>query len=74
MAAAFRVDSKTVIRWADTGYPSSLRTTSGHRRFSTAEVRALLTAAARSPQQAPIPGDQHATAPARHPARPRRTR
>ena len=38
----FRVDSKTVSRWADTGKLSSIRTPGGHRRFLEAEVRALL--------------------------------
>jgi excisionase family DNA binding protein len=44
VAAMFRVGSTTVLRWADTGHLSSLRTLGGHRRFRTAEVRALATA------------------------------
>jgi excisionase family DNA binding protein len=42
VAALFRVRSTTVLRWADAGHLSSTRTLGGHRRFSTAEVRALL--------------------------------
>lgn len=42
VAAAFRVDPKTVTRWADTGRLSSLRTPSGQRRFYEDEVLALL--------------------------------
>jgi excisionase family DNA binding protein len=42
VAAVFRVDPKTVTRWARAGRLSSIRTPSGHRRFRTAEIRALL--------------------------------
>lgn len=42
VAALFRVDPKTVTRWAQAGKLSSLRTLGGHRRFREAEVRALL--------------------------------
>jgi excisionase family DNA binding protein len=42
VAAAFRVDSKTVSRWAKAGKISSTRTPGGHRRFPEAEVRAIL--------------------------------
>jgi len=42
VAQAFRVDVKTVTRWAATGRLSSFRTPGGHRRFYEAEVRALL--------------------------------
>jgi excisionase family DNA binding protein len=41
-AAAFRVDSKTVSRWAKAGKIDFIRTVGGHRRFREAEVRALL--------------------------------
>lgn len=43
VAQAFRVDPKTVTRWANEGRLTSVRTLGGHRRFSEAEVRALLT-------------------------------
>ena len=42
VAQLFRVDPKTVTRWAAAGRISSIRTPGGHRRFREAEVRALL--------------------------------
>ncbi|TQN30578.1 excisionase family DNA binding protein [Haloactinospora alba] len=42
VAAAFRVDPKTVSRWAKAGKLTSVRTLGGHRRYRTAEVRAHL--------------------------------
>ena len=42
VAAAFRVDPKTVTRWAASGRISSIRTPGGHRRFRESEVHALL--------------------------------
>ena len=39
----FRVDPKTVTRWAKAGKLSAIRTLGGHRRYSAAEVRSLLT-------------------------------
>jgi excisionase family DNA binding protein len=42
VASLFRVDPKTVTRWARTGRLSSVRTLGGHRRYSEAEVRAAL--------------------------------
>ena len=42
VAKLFRVDPKTVTRWAKAGKLSSIRTLGGHRRYRTAEVRALL--------------------------------
>ncbi len=42
VAALFRVDPKTVTRWAKAGKLSSIRTLGGHRRYREAEVRALL--------------------------------
>jgi excisionase family DNA binding protein len=44
VAAVFRVDPKTVTRWAAAGRISSVRTPGGHRRFYESEVRALLDA------------------------------
>ena len=43
VAAMFRVDPKTVTRWAKAGKLTSIRTLGGHRRYSEAEVRSLLT-------------------------------
>lgn len=45
VAALFRVDPKTVTRWAKVGKLSSIRTLGGHRRFREQEVRALLAQA-----------------------------
>lgn len=42
VAALFRVDPKTVTRWAKAGKIGSIRTLGGHRRFSGSEVRQLL--------------------------------
>ena len=41
-ARMFRVDPKTVSKWATAGKLSSIRTPGGHRRFRESEVRALL--------------------------------
>ena len=41
VAALFRVDPKTVTRWANTGKLTALRTLGGHRRYRV-EVRNLL--------------------------------
>jgi excisionase family DNA binding protein len=43
VAALFRVDPKTVTRWAAAGRINSIRTPGGHRRFREAEIRALLS-------------------------------
>ena len=45
VAAIFRVDPKTVTRWAKVGKLSSIRTLGGHRRFREAEVQELLAEA-----------------------------
>jgi excisionase family DNA binding protein len=42
VAALFRVDPKTVTRWAKAGKLSSIRTLGGHRRYWENEVRGLL--------------------------------
>ncbi len=42
VAKLFRVDPKTVTRWAKAGKLSSIRTLGGHRRYRAAEVHALL--------------------------------
>lgn len=43
VAKLFRVDPKTVTRWAKAGKLSSIRTLGGHRRYRASEVYALLT-------------------------------
>jgi excisionase family DNA binding protein len=43
VAKIFRVDTKTVGRWAKAGKLSSVKTPGGHRRFRKSEVDKLLT-------------------------------
>jgi excisionase family DNA binding protein len=43
VAAAFRVDPKTVTRWAKAGKLSSIRTLGGHRRYLEADVLAIIS-------------------------------
>jgi excisionase family DNA binding protein len=43
VAAAFRVDPKTVTRWAKSGKLASIRTLGGHRRYLESEVLAKLS-------------------------------
>ena len=42
VASLFRVDPKTVTRWAKAGKLTSIRTLGGHRRYKESEVKALL--------------------------------
>lgn len=42
VASLFRVDPKTVTRWAKAGKLTSIRTLGGHRRYRSSEVRVLL--------------------------------
>ena len=42
VAALFRVDPKTVTRWAKAGKLTAIRTLGGHRRYRQSEVQALL--------------------------------
>ena len=44
VAALFRVDPKTVTRWADSGKLTAVRTLGGHRRYLQNEVQKLLVA------------------------------
>ncbi|MCW2930002.1 MAG: binding domain, excisionase family [Actinomycetia bacterium] len=44
VAELFRVDPKTVTRWARSGKITAIRTPGGHRRYRETEVRALLRA------------------------------
>lgn len=43
VAALFRVDPKTVTRWAKAGKLTSIRTLGGHRRYRESEVKDLLS-------------------------------
>jgi excisionase family DNA binding protein len=51
VATLFRVDVKTVTRWANDGRLTSIRTLGGHRRFRQDEVTAVLDGT-RVPRQA----------------------
>ncbi|MEX0663969.1 MAG: BldC family transcriptional regulator [Acidimicrobiia bacterium] len=42
VAQMFRVNPKTVTRWARAGKISAIRTLGGHRRFRAAEIKKLL--------------------------------
>src|SRR3954463_14211998 len=42
VAAMFRVNPKTVTRWARAGKISAIRTLGGHRRFRASEIRHFL--------------------------------
>jgi len=44
VAALFRVDPKTVTRWAKAGKLTPIRTLGGHRRYRRSEVQSLLRA------------------------------
>jgi hypothetical protein len=49
--ALFRVDPKTVTRWAQQGKLHSIRSLGGHRRYTKAKIQAFLD----DPQRAPLP-------------------
>lgn len=42
VAAMFRVNPKTVTRWARAGKISAIRTLGGHRRFRASEIQQFL--------------------------------
>jgi excisionase family DNA binding protein len=44
VAKMFRVDPKTVTRWAKAGKLTAVRTLGGHRRYRKSEVQKLLGA------------------------------
>ena len=48
VAALFRVNPKTVTRWARAGRISYIKTLGGHRRFKASEIRNLLAEAEQS--------------------------
>jgi len=47
----FRVDPKTVTRWAAAGRIGSIRTPGGHLRFRESEVNQLLVALTEDPSR-----------------------
>jgi excisionase family DNA binding protein len=44
VAKLFRVDPKTVTRWAKAGKLTAIRTLGGHRRYRRSEVQSLIAA------------------------------
>ena len=53
VALIFRVDPKTVTRWASAGRIGSIRTPGGHRRFRESEVNDLVAELNGSPRNPP---------------------
>jgi len=47
VAKLFRVDPKTVTRWAKAGKLTAIRTLGGHRRYRRSEVHLLLSGGAK---------------------------
>ena len=43
VAVMFRVNPKTVTRWARAGKISAVRTLGGHRRFRASEIQRFIT-------------------------------
>lgn len=58
VALLFRVDPKTVTRWAKAGKLSSIRTLGGHRRYPEDEVRNLLAGVTGVPAQREATADE----------------
>ncbi len=57
VATLFRVDPKTVTRWAKAGKLTSIRTLGGHRRYRESEVRSLLEATLTPPWMSDLPDE-----------------
>ena len=51
VAEMFRVDPKTVTRWASAGRIGSVRTPGGHRRFRESEITQLLAELTEGPSR-----------------------
>ncbi len=64
VGALFRVDPKTVTRWAQAGKIGRIRTPGGHSRYRESEVRALLEG---DPPDDPIIQRALQQSPAAHP-------
>lgn len=58
VAALFRVDPKTVTRWAKAGRLTAIRTFGGHRRYKAREVYAKLQADSEAAEQYKAEQDQ----------------
>ena len=55
VATMFRVNPKTVTRWARAGKISAVRTLGGHRRFRAEEIRRFLEEIADAESENPSP-------------------
>ena len=53
VAAMFRVDPKTVTRWAKAGKLTCVKTLGGHRRYLAEEVRSILESGIPAQRTAP---------------------
>jgi excisionase family DNA binding protein len=67
VAALFRVDPKTVTRWAKAGKLTAIRTLGGHRRYRQSEVQSLLKSVSGN---VPTPTAQPATQATTQPSTP----
>lgn len=56
VAALFRVDPKTVTRWAKAGRIECIRTLGGHRRFPARQFTTALTPTTQTPDAETAPG------------------
>ena len=68
----FRVNPKTVTRWARAGKISAIRTLGGHRRFRACEIRRFLEQVDEGAESLPRPqlaSDRHDASPADGPGR-----
>jgi excisionase family DNA binding protein len=54
VAKLFGIAPNTLVRWANQGKLSCIRTIGGHRRFHTAEVLELFRQASTKPTQTPV--------------------
>ncbi len=59
VAALFRVDPKTVTRWAKAGKLTAIRTLGGHRRYRQSEVQSLLKNISGNPVAPSVPSSSH---------------
>jgi predicted site-specific integrase-resolvase len=50
VAMLFKVDPKTVTRWAKTGRLTPITLPSGHRRYRASDVEALMSSSTRRPR------------------------
>ena len=70
VAALFRVDPKTVTRWAKAGKLTSIRTLGGHRRYRSAEVHSLLNRTPGMRPESPVEVKSEQSNPRTIPVRP----